>query len=119
MTSKLIREPALFIGGRWVPGGGTERDVEDPATEKTTGLVTQACPADVDQAATAAHPALDGWRATPVGDRAAALRRLHKIIADRADCFAALITREQGSPAPLARNLHVDTPLRVIAETAD
>jgi aldehyde dehydrogenase (NAD+) len=119
MASKLIREPALYIGGRWVPGGGTDRDVENPATEITTGLVTQASRADVDQAAAAAHAALDGWRATPVGDRAAALRRLHKVITDRADCFAALITREQGSPAPLARNLHVDTPLRVLTQTAD
>ena len=98
MASKLIREPTLYIGGRWVPGGGTDRDVENPATEITTGLVTQASRADVDQAAAAAHAALDGWRATPVGDRAAALRRLHKVITDRADCFAALITREQGSP---------------------
>jgi aldehyde dehydrogenase (NAD+) len=119
MTSELIREPALYIGGSWVPGGGSECEVEDPATEQTTGLVTQASATDVDQAVAAARDAFEGWRATSVDDRVKALRRLHDVITDRADRFAALITREQGSPPPLARSLHVDTPVNVIAKTAD
>ncbi|GAB3003205.1 aldehyde dehydrogenase family protein [Amycolatopsis acidiphila] len=119
MTAELIREPALYIGGDWVAGGGSECEVENPATEETTGVVVQASPAEVDQAVGAARAAFDGWANTPVQDRVDALRRLCDVIADRAETFAALITREQGSPPPLARKLHVDTPLGVIARTAD
>jgi aldehyde dehydrogenase (NAD+) len=119
MTDELIREPALYIGGDWVAGGGSECEVENPATEETTGVVAQASPTQVDHAVGAARAAFDSWANTPVQDRANALRRLHDVIADRAETFATLITREQGSPPPLARKLHVDTPLAVIARSAD
>ena len=119
MTTELIREPALYIGGEWVTGGGSDCEVEDPATEEIIGIAAQAAPAEVDQAVGAARDAFDGWANTPVGDRVAALRRLRDVIADRADTFAALITCEQGSPPPVARKLHVDTPLEVITRTAD
>ena len=117
--TELVREPALYLGGEWVPGGGGDCEVENPATEETTGVVTQASPAEVEQAVLAARAAAGGWAATPVPDRAAALLRLHAVVTDRADRFAALINREQGSPPPVARKLHVDTPLSVIARTAD
>ena len=119
MTSELIREASLYIGGDWVAGGGSDCEVENPATEEPTGVVTQASTSDVDDAVRAARDAFDGWAHTPVPDRVEALRRLHDVIADRADAFAALITREQGSPPPVARKLHVDTPLGVLARTAD
>jgi aldehyde dehydrogenase (NAD+) len=114
----VIREPELYVGGQWVPGDGTDCEVENPATEQTTGIVTQASYRDVDRAVAAAQEAFDGWAATPVPERAAALRRLHYVIAERAETFAALINREQGCPPPVARKLHVDTPLAVIARTA-
>ena len=119
MTRELIRERALYIGGEWVAGHGDGCEVENPATEEVTGAVTQASPSDVDQAVRAARDAFPGWAATSVDDRVAALRRLHDVITDRAEVFAALITREQGSPPPVARKLHVDTPLGVIGRTAD
>ena len=119
MTIELLREGALYIGGAWVAGHGGECEVENPATEEITGAVTQASIADVDHAVDAARTAFPLWASTPVADRVAALRRLHEVIAGRADRFASLITREQGSPPPVARKLHVDTPLAVIARTAD
>lgn len=115
----LIREPKLYIGGEWQPGGGDDCEVENPATEATTGVVTQASREDVNSALTVARDAFDGWATTPVAERAAALRRLHEVITTRAETFAELIQREQGSPPPLARKLHVDTPLAVLANTAD
>ncbi|GAB3361870.1 MULTISPECIES: aldehyde dehydrogenase family protein [Amycolatopsis] len=119
MTDELIREPALYIGGDWVAGHGDDSEVENPATEEITGVVTQGTEFDVDQAVSAARAAFPKWAATPVEDRVAALRRLKDVLADRADAFAGLINREQGSPLPLARKLHVDVPLAVIARTAD
>ncbi|GAB3147223.1 aldehyde dehydrogenase family protein [Amycolatopsis stemonae] len=119
MTDELIREPALYIGGDWVAGHGEDSEVDNPATEAVTGVVTQGTESDVDQAVEAARAAFPKWAATSVRDRAAAVRRLHDVIAERADVFAGLITREQGSPPPVARKLHVDVPLAVIARTAD
>ncbi|HEY3477608.1 MAG TPA: aldehyde dehydrogenase family protein, partial [Streptomyces sp.] len=119
MTDELIREPALCIGGDWVAGHGDDSEVDNPATEEVTGVVTQGTDFDVEEAIKAARAAFPKWAATSVRDRAAALRRLHDVIAERADVFAGLVTREQGSPPPVARKLHVDVPLAVIARTAD
>ena len=113
------REPALYIDGRWAPGGGDDLEVENPATEEVTGVVRQASAADVDAAVAAARAAFPAWAATPVAERAAALRRLRDVIAERADVFADTVHREQGSPPKVARALHVDTPLAVIDETVE
>ncbi|QYN23872.1 aldehyde dehydrogenase family protein [Amycolatopsis sp. DSM 110486] len=115
----VVREPHLYVGGQWIAGGGTDCEVENPATEELAGVVTQASPAVVNLAVASANAAFDGWATTPVAERAAALRRLHDVITQRADRFAELITLEQGSPPPVARKLHVDTPLAVLAQTAD
>ena len=133
--SELIREPSLLINDEWVPGTGTECEVENPATcevenpatcevenpatEQLTGISAQASMSKVDAAVEAARAAFRPWARTPVGERAACLRRLHDVIAERADRFAELVTREQGSPPTVARKLHVDVPLAVIARTAD
>jgi aldehyde dehydrogenase (NAD+) len=116
--TEMIREPALYIDGKWVPGGGGEAEVEDPTTEQVTGLATRASGVEVEQAVSAARAAFDGWAGTAVEERVAFLRRLHAVILDRAERFAEIITREHGSPPLLARKLHVDVPLAVIAETA-
>jgi aldehyde dehydrogenase (NAD+) len=115
----VIREKALYLNGSWVPGSGADREVENPATEAVTGVVTQAGPGEVDAAIEAARAAFPSWAATPVADRAAKLRRLHEVITDRADHFAELVNREQGSPPKVARGLHVQVPLGVIAATVD
>jgi len=117
--SKIQREPALYIDGRWVSGGGGDLEVENPATEEATGLITQASAADVDAAVAAARAAFPAWAATPVAERAAMLRRVRDVIAERADVFADTVHREQGSPPKVARGLHVDTPLAVIDKTID
>jgi aldehyde dehydrogenase (NAD+) len=119
VTVEMIREPALYINGEWVPAGGVDSEVENPATEEVIGVVTHASRADVDAAISAARTAFGGWAATPVTDRVRALRRLHDVVSERADLFSGLINREQGSPPPLARKLHVDVPLGVIASAAD
>jgi aldehyde dehydrogenase (NAD+) len=115
----LIQEDKLYINGAWVPGSASARDVENPATETVTGHVIQAADAEVDAAIDAAATAFPAWAATPVMERAAMLRLLHEVISERADVFADLVHRELGSPPRVARSLHVDVPLAVIAKTAD
>ncbi|WP_240812642.1 aldehyde dehydrogenase family protein [Streptomyces sp. DASNCL29] len=115
----LIRENNLYINGAWVSGSAGEQEIENPVTETVTGVVTQAGAAEVDAAIEAAATAFPAWAATPVSERVTLLRRLHARITEQADHFAHLVTREQGSPPKVARGLHVDVPLSVIAKTIE
>ena len=119
LIADVIREETLLIGGEWVPGNGGEIEVENPATEETIGVAYKASADDAEAGILAAQAAFPRWAATPVGERVALLRRLGAVIRDRADRFAEIIHREQGSPPALARKLHVDVPLAVIDQTAD
>ena len=93
----IQREKALYIGGRWVPGGRGDLGVENPATEELAGVVSQASAGDVDTAVAAARAAFPGWAATADVERAALLRGLRGVIAERAELFAGTVQREQGS----------------------
>ncbi|MCF7549352.1 aldehyde dehydrogenase family protein [Pseudonocardia sp. WMMC193] len=114
-----IHEPNLYIDGRWTPGGGVDLEVENPATEEITGRITQASVEDVETAVAAARTAFGPWAATPVAERAAVLRRLGAVLRERADVFADIVNREQGSPPRVARALHVDTPIAVVDATVE
>jgi aldehyde dehydrogenase (NAD+) len=118
-SDPLVREPALYLDGRWVPGGGADLEVENPATEEVCGIVTQASAADVESAVAAAKAAFPAWAGTPVAERAAVLRRVSAVLKERADVFADLVNREQGSPPKPARVLHVDTPIAVTDATIE
>lgn len=119
LTTDVIHEGALLIGGEWIPGTAGQILVENPGTEQTTGCAAQASAREVDAAIGAARAAFPQWAAVPVAERAALVRRLGEIIAERAERFAEIVHREQGSPPALARKLHVDVPLAVIKQTAD
>lgn len=119
MPPEIISEHALYIDGSWVPATGKDCLVEDPAAEVPTGMVTEAGAGEVEAAITAARKAQVDWFASGSTERARLLRELHAILHDQADEFARLITREQGAPAKLARGLHVDVPLEVLAGAAD
>ncbi|EQD64397.1 aldehyde dehydrogenase (NAD) family protein, partial [mine drainage metagenome] len=54
-----------------------------------------------------------------VVERVAFLRRLQLLLSERAGLLAEIINKEQGSPAALARKLHVDVPMAVLAGTID
>ena len=118
-SAELIREPKLYINGHWTAGGGDDLDVEDPATGEVTGTITQASTDDVETAIAAAKASFPAWAATPVSQRAAVLRRVSDLLKERADVFAGLVNREQGSPPKLARGLHVATPIAVTEATIE
>src|SRR5438132_14085042 len=94
-TDAVQREAELYVDGRWVPGGGADLEVENPATEEVTGVITQASAADVEAAVAAAKAAFPAWAATSVAERATVLRRVREILAERAELFAAVINSEQ------------------------
>lgn len=63
--------------------GHEEVPVEAPFTGERIGSIPQCERPDVDEAVESARTAQAEWEATPVGERAAVVRRLHDVVLDR------------------------------------
>jgi aldehyde dehydrogenase (NAD+) len=88
------------IDGAWVPGGGGEIAVTDPATGAAIGRQALADAADVDRAVAAARRVhLSGALADlrPV-ERARMVQAMGRWFLDRRDEIAELLSRDQGKP---------------------
>jgi aldehyde dehydrogenase (NAD+) len=101
----------LFIDGDFVPGKGDGVfKTISPATEEVLAEVTEAGPADVDRAVSAARRAYEKtWSAMPGRERAKYLFRIARIIAERARELAVLESLDNGKPIRESRD--VDIPL--------
>jgi aldehyde dehydrogenase (NAD+) len=102
----------LFIGGEFTPGAdGRAFKTISPATEEVLAEVTEAGPADVDRAVTAARKAYEHtWvRACRAKERAKYLFRIARIIQERARELAVLESLDNGKPIRESRD--VDIPL--------
>jgi succinate-semialdehyde dehydrogenase / glutarate-semialdehyde dehydrogenase len=88
----------LFIDGEVMGAGNARLEVVNPATEDVVGTVACATVDDLDRALTAADRGFREWRATPVLSRAAILNEAARLIRERADATARLLTLEQGKP---------------------
>ncbi|HBS17840.1 MAG TPA: succinate-semialdehyde dehydrogenase (NADP(+)), partial [Halomonas sp.] len=93
--------PAL-VGGEWRKGQQTFA-VDNPATGETIAHVADLSADDTRDAVAAAYEAGAAWRATPVKQRSALLRRWFELINEHADDLARLMTLEQGKPLAEAR----------------
>ena len=104
MTQTYDADLALFIGGSWRLGEGRDSfAVVDPARGETIAEVPLASPADLEEALDAADKGFALWRATPVEQRAAVLKKAAALIRERAEGIAQLLTLEQGKPIAEAR----------------
>ncbi len=101
----------LFIGGAFVdPVDGRRFKTISPASEEVLAEVTEAGPADVDAAVSAARTAYERvWSRTSGADRAKYLFRIARILAERSREFAVLETLDNGKPIRESRD--VDIPL--------
>jgi succinate-semialdehyde dehydrogenase/glutarate-semialdehyde dehydrogenase len=70
--------------------------VTDPATGEVTETFPYATDAEVGQALTAASAAFATWKARPVAERAAVVKRIAGLFTERAADLAALISKEMG-----------------------
>src|SRR6202522_519852 len=101
----------LFIGGEFTPGAdGRAFKTISPDTEEGLAEVTEAGPADVDRAVTAARKAYDHtWSVMPGKERGKYLFRIARIIQERARELAVLESLDNGKPIRESRD--VDIPL--------
>jgi aldehyde dehydrogenase (NAD+) len=86
------------IGGDWVPAeSGEFFENRNPAdANDLVGLFPKSTSVDVDRAVKAAEDAFDAWRLTPAPKRGEILYRLGRILQDRKEEIARLMTREMG-----------------------
>ena len=72
--------------------------VHNPATGEAIGSVARAGIADLDDALAAAAKGFDVWRNTPAIKRAEVMRAAARLLRERTDAIAHLMTLEQGKP---------------------
>lgn len=92
-----------FINGRLVPGTGRTAPVFNPATGVQSGDVCLASAAEVRAAVQAAAAVADDWAATTPLKRARILNNFLRILDERIDELAAVITAEHGKVLSDAR----------------
>jgi len=86
-----------FIDGRWVEAqSGSIFESVNPATEELLATAVKSSPQDVADAVTAAKQAYNQWRLTPAPRRGEILFRVAKILKERKQTLAELMTREMG-----------------------
>ncbi|MEM9748049.1 MAG: NAD-dependent succinate-semialdehyde dehydrogenase [Actinomycetota bacterium] len=111
----------MFIDGQWGDAldGGTFA-VTDPATGAHLDDVPDGGSADAERAIEAANRAFDSWSQTTAHERADVLLTAWRLMTERSDQLAELMTREQGKPlrASRAEVTYAADFLRFFAEEA-
>jgi acyl-CoA reductase-like NAD-dependent aldehyde dehydrogenase len=102
----------MFVDGAFRPAKASESlPVVDPATEETVGSIADGNDDDVSRAVAAAREALPGWRETSPQERAAHLRALADLFAERSEDIAALVTLQNGSVIKRSRRTNGTRPV--------
>lgn len=91
----------LLIDGQFVDGASCF-DVVNPATDQPFTSCPKASQDQLDQAVAGARRAFPSWSGLPIEQRGEALLRIADAMVEAAGELAALLTREQGKPIPLA-----------------
>ncbi|MCQ4210936.1 aldehyde dehydrogenase [Streptomyces longispororuber] len=100
-STGLVEHTHLFVGGRWEDPAGTDViEVVSPHDGQLVGRVPHASTEDVDRAVAAAREAFDHgpWPRMAVEERLEVIGRITKLMGSRAQEFAEIITRQNGSP---------------------
>lgn len=95
----------LFIDGSWVPSSsGATFESRNPATGEVLGTVADAGAEDARKAVDAAKAAFASWSKLTAYQRSAHLYDAWRIMTERREELARLMTTEQGKPLRMARN---------------
>ncbi len=100
----------MYVGGKFVDGGGEDLKTINPATEAGLAVVSTASTADVDIAVAMARKAYDDvWSTMPGAERGKYLFRIARGIAERARELAVVETLDNGKPIRESRDVDVPT----------
>lgn len=108
-------ENALWIDGQWTQSENKDLvDIIDPATQKVTGQVANACAQDVDKAVHAAKTAFeDGrWSRKTPGQRADVLLKMAELVDQKKEDIARIESEDSGKPYEFV-SLGADLPFCV------
>lgn len=95
----------LFIDGEWVlASAGRTFESLNPATGEVLGVVADADAKDAEVAVAAARAAFGPWSKLTAHERSGYLYGAWRIMSDRREELARLMTAEQGKPLRMARN---------------
>lgn len=95
----------LYLNGKWsTPSSGHLFEATNPATGEVLGQVGDGGSIDAEQAVDAAVAAFPDWAARTAYERSEALLRAHRLMTERSEDLARLMTLEQGKPLRAARN---------------
>ncbi len=93
----MLQEYRLFINGEWVESStGETFDDINPATLEIIGKIHKASEEDVQRAVDSAQDAFDSWSCTPAPRRAKILFRAARMLEERKEELAQLMTIEMG-----------------------
>jgi acyl-CoA reductase-like NAD-dependent aldehyde dehydrogenase len=106
----------MTINGRAAEAAETFA-VLNPATEAVIAKAPDISREQLDEAVAAARQAFGPWKGTALAERQALLRALGDRLAEHADAFALLLTREQGKPLGDAA-MEIGTGVYWLQETA-
>lgn len=94
----------LFINGKWVPAdSGETSDVINPVNTETMGTVARAGKAETRKALEAAQQAFQCWRCSTPDERAKALKKAARALAEKEEELSRILTQEHGKPLGDAR----------------
>jgi succinate-semialdehyde dehydrogenase / glutarate-semialdehyde dehydrogenase len=94
----------LYIDGKWRPAAsGQTFAVTNPATSQVLAQISAADTADVREAVNAAASAFASWSGRTAYERAGYLYDAYRLMLERADELAWLMTTEQGKPLRTAQ----------------
>ena len=113
----LKREPALFIGGEWVPSTtGKTLPVIDPSTAREIARIVDASDADVDRAVEAARSAFDDgrWSGLSSYQRDRLINRLADLIDANMDELAELESIDNGKPRAVSLGYDLPTCVKTL-----
>ena len=95
----------LFIDGAWVPAAsGATFESRNPATGETLGEVADGGAEDARAAVTSARSAFKSWSKLTAHQRSTYLYDAWRLMNERREELARLMTAEQGKPLRMARN---------------
>lgn len=107
----------LLVGGEWRTSA-TATPVVNPATGEVLGHVPHATDTDVDDALTASELGFHAWRRMTPADRGAVIHAAARLLRDRRDHLATVITREMGKPLREAQ-VEIDTATGILDWNAE